>query len=200
MSTLLFSAAAFVLISLSFIIQEFIPSIGVFYQAHLLIVPVVFFAAAITLPFPLMLAAAFFTGFIWDARHQFHAPIQDLSDPIQASGGGVDLIFGYSILLFGIMGAFMQGIRPLFRRGRWELPVLMIGLATLMWLLLELFLINFQAGDFLFTKKVFVKASVTSTLSMMVAPFIFILFYRVAALCGYQIRYDGLRNRTYGYR
>ena len=198
MSTILFSLSTFVLICLAFVIQEFIPAIQMFYQAQLLIVPVVFFAAAVTLPFPLMLAAAFFTGFVWDARYQLHTT-PDLSDPFQA-GGGVDLIFGYSILLLGIMGALMQGIRPLFQRGRWELPVLMIGLATLMWLLLELFLINFRAGDFLFSPKAFFKATVASVLSMLVAPIIFILFHRVAALCGYQIRYDGLRNRTYGYR
>ena len=38
--------------------------------ARLLLVPVVFFACAVALPFPLMLLFAFVTGFVWDALAQ----------------------------------------------------------------------------------------------------------------------------------
>ena len=199
MPTILFTAAIFVLMCVAFLIQEFIPAMQIAYNAHLMLVPVVFFAAAVTLPFPLMLAMAFFTGFVWDARHLLYQSSDEAVNLFQAGGGDVDLALGYSILLFGLMGAFMQGIRPLFQRGRWELPVIMIGAATLVWLVLEYLLINFRAGDFFFPKAIFVKALTAALLSMVVAPFIFILYHRVAALCGYQIRYDGLRNRSYGH-
>jgi hypothetical protein len=34
----------------------------------------------------------------------------------------MSLPFGISIVLFGMLGTLMQGIRPLFKRGRLELP------------------------------------------------------------------------------
>ncbi len=198
MPTVLFTAATLFLTCAAFVIQEFIPPVQVAYNAHLLLVPVIFFSAAVTLPFPLMLAMAFFTGFVWDSRNLLYQPAEDVAGVLQSGGGNVDLAMGYSILLFGLMGAFMQGIRPLFQRGRWEFPVIMIGAATLAWLTFEFLLISFRSGDFFFSPAVVVKALTGALLSMVAAPFIFILYHRVAGLCGYQIRYDGLRNRTYG--
>ena len=54
-----------------------------------------------------MLLLALATGFAWDAR--YFVPL----------GQDSELVFGLTILLYGLAGSFIQGVRPLFRRGRW---------------------------------------------------------------------------------
>ena len=135
------------LLGLSFVVQEFLPAISWAYQSRLMLVPVVFFAGAVSVPFPMMLAFAFFTGFVWDARHLVITPqVQSFLDP--AAGATANPTFGYSIVLYALLGSLMQGIRPLFRRGRWELPVLMTGVATALLLVIEYLWISFLRGGF----------------------------------------------------
>ena len=120
---------------------------------------------------------------------------------IGASSGGaeVDLPFGYTIFLYGLLGSLMQGVRPLFRRGRWELPSIMIGVATLLLLFFEYIFINFRRGDFYFPVEVWHKILSSSLFSILIAPLVFLMLYRLARRSGYRIRYEGLsRRREYG--
>lgn len=60
----------FVLLGLVLVAQIaelFIPVLPWFYNAHVYIVPVIVFYGAMALPFPLMLALAFFAGVLLDA-------------------------------------------------------------------------------------------------------------------------------------
>lgn len=184
---MIYTALLILMLCLAFVIQEFIPAIDWAFRARLLVVPLVYFSGAVTVPYPLMLVMAFFTGFVWDARHVIPG------DGAAAAAG--DVAFGYSILLFGLFGSLMQGIRPLFRRGRWELPVLMTGVATFLLLTTEYLLINFMRGGFYFPKEVWFKILTTSLLTTLCAPALFLLLYRVANASGYRIRYDGLAYR-----
>ena len=131
--------------------------------------------------------------------------VEGLPAQLNQYGGGelvgleVDLPFGYTIFLYGLLGSLMQGVRPLFRRGRWELPSIMIGFATLLLLLFEYLFINFRRGEFFFPVEVWHKILSSALLSMLVAPLVFLLLYRLAASAGYRIRYEGLaRRREYG--
>ena len=56
---------------------------------------------------------------------------------------GKDVGFGYSIFLFFVTGALMQGMSPFFSRGRWEAPVVLVGVSTSLFLLMEWFFISF---------------------------------------------------------
>jgi len=185
-----------VLLGLSFIVQEFIPAVPWAYHARLLLVPVVFFASAVAAPFPMMLLFAFVTGFVWDARHLIIMPgtgaelFGDISMDVAANPS-----FGYSILIYGLLGSLMQGIRPLFRRGRWELPVLMTGIGTGLLLVIEHLWICFLRGRFFFSEEIWMNIGTTSLLSMMVSPLLFLVVYWLSGIAGYQIRYDGLRLR-----
>ena len=49
------------------IAELLIPALPWFYNAHIYIVPVIVFYGAMALPFPLMLALAFFAGVLLDA-------------------------------------------------------------------------------------------------------------------------------------
>jgi hypothetical protein len=181
-------------LALSFLAQEFLPAVPWAYEARLLLVPVFFFACAVALRFPVMLLFAFATGLVWDARHLV---IDSASAGEQVFNAAPSLeaaspSFGYSILLYGLLGSLMQGIRPLFRRGRWELPVLMCGLGTALLLTFEHLWFCFLRGRFFFSEAVWLHIGTTALLSMMISPVIFLLVHKLSRLSGYQIRYDGL--------
>lgn len=191
---MMFCLTLAVTLALSFLAQEFLPVVTWAYEARLLLVPVVFFACAVALPFPLMLVFAFATGFVWDARHLV-IDSASMSGHLFAGASDFDTAspsFGYSILLYGLLGSLMQGIRPLFRRGRWELPVLMCGIGTAILLTIEHLWFCFLRGRFFFPEEIWLHIGTTALLSMMISPVIFLLVHTLSRLAGYQIRYDGL--------
>ncbi len=69
------------------------------YNAHIYIVPVIVFYGAMALPFPLMLALAFFAGFLLDAL------------TVQVIGSRVEISLGWSILLYAVLAAIMHGLQ-----------------------------------------------------------------------------------------
>jgi hypothetical protein len=142
----LYNIVVLVLLALTFGIQELIPAIEFAQQARVLLPPVFFFSAALSVSFPVMLFMALLAGLTWDARHLPYRPEKVKSDiTVELAAQGVTmsanraqgmghLPVGYSMTLFAVAGTLMQGIRPLFKKGRWELPVVMVGVATALWL------------------------------------------------------------------
>jgi len=182
----------------SFFLQEFVPVFDWAYASRLLLVHTVFYTVAIAVPFPAMLFFALFTGFVWDAR--YHVPVYPAAE---AMAGGLvpqaELPFGFSIFVFGIMGAFLQGVRPLFRRGRWELPILMIGLCTALGLLMKYLVISFHRGGLAIPPELWWKLLMTALFSALVSPFLLLLLSRLADRVRYRIRSGGLERRySYG--
>ncbi len=203
---MLFHPISIILLLLTFMVQEFIPGLEIAQFATLFLPAVFFFCASVASPFAMMLVLAFITGFIWDARH-----LQGLTESVggmaDVFGTGVDvelgasarpLPFGLSILLFGMLGTLMQGIRPLFKRGRLELPVLMVGVATFTWLLSQYLIMTFLRGSLQFPGGVWSKMITDTLLAMLASPLIFLLLYSLARLSSYEIKYDGLRYRFDG--
>jgi len=203
---MLFHPISIILLLLTFMVQEFIPGLEIAQFATLFLPAVFFFSASVAAPFSMMLVLAFMTGFIWDARH-LPGVVESLSGGEDVFGTGADmelgagthpLPFGLSIVLFGMLGTLLQGIRPLFKRGRLELPVLMVGLATFVWLLAQYLIITFLRGSLQFPAGVWSKMITDSLLAMLAAPLIFLLLYSLARLSSYEIKYEGLRYRFDG--
>jgi hypothetical protein len=210
MGATIFSALAFGMVSIAFLLQELVPPIPWAYDAVLFLVPVVFFSAAIMVPYPVMLALAFFTGFVADARHVV-AELPTVAAGLPMSGTDAmsglpgqtapasavaHLAFGHTIFLYGILGSLMQGIRPLFRRGRWELPVLMTGVATFLLLLLTYVVMEFRSGDFAFPETIWYFMLASALLSMVVSPLMFLLLDRLSRASKYKIRFEGLAYKA----
>jgi hypothetical protein len=177
--------------------QEFVPVMDFAHQARLLLVPAVFFSSAVTVSYPIMLILALVAGFMWDARNVVivESPVDLVamfSEQKTQAGTEIDLPFGYSILLYGLLGSLMQGVRPLYRRGRWELPTVLVGLAVFFLLLFEYLFINFRRGDFYFPQEVWEKIIASALPSMAIAPLVFLLLSRLAKWAGYRSRYEGL--------
>ena len=203
---MLFHPISIILLLFTFMVQEFIPGLEIAQFATLFLPAVFFFSASVASPFSMMLVLAFMTGFIWDARN-LPGVVESLSGAEDVFGTGADmelgagthpLPFGLSIVLFGMLGTLLQGIRPLFKRGRLELPVLMVGLATFVWLLSQYLIITFLRGSLQFPAGVWSKMITDSLLAMLAAPLIFLLLYSLARLSSYEIKYEGLRYRFDG--
>ena len=180
-----------ILVLLAVVAQQFLPALDVLNGSRMLLVPLVFLCSAITLPTPLMLALAFICGFLTDAEGTLgpHG-----GDPEVYTRPTEMLRFGYSIVLYGVMGFIMQGIQPLFRQGRWQVSTLLTGVSVFLYLLTEYLLINFVRGDFTFSRGTLFKIVVTSGLTTIFSPLVFWLLFRLADWSGYTIRLDGLKR------
>ncbi len=185
-----YASALFVLIC-SFIFQEFIPALPWAHYSTLLLVHTIFYTSAVCVPFPIMLGFAFVAGYIWDCR--YYLPVQ--TGEAAAMTGQFEIPFGMTILIFGIMGAVLQGVRPFFGRGRWELPIFMVGVCTLVGLLIQFLVISFQRGDFGMGSEFWVYVFLTSFFSLLVAPLILFLFSRIAGALNHKIYVDGIARR-----
>lgn len=193
---MIFYPVTFLLLLATFVVQEFIPGIPMAHYATLFLPPVFFFAASVAVPCPVMILLAFVAGTLWDARHMpagaASQAVQSLmtgSDELSATGFGL----GISFFLFGVLGMFLQGVRPLFKRGRLEWPVVMVGFTTSLWLLAEYLVLTLGRGSFYFPPVIWTKIVTAALLAMLAAPLLFLLLYMLAGLSRYEIKYEGLR-------
>lgn len=193
---MIFYPVTFLLLLATFVVQEFIPGIPMAHYATLFLPPVFFFAASVAVPFPVMILLAFVAGTLWDARHM---PVGTASQAAQSLMTGTDEFsttgfgLGISFFLFGVLGMFLQGVRPLFKRGRLELPVVMVGFTTSLWLLAEYLVLTLGRGSFYFPPVIWTKIVTAALLAMLAAPLLFLLLYMLAGLSRYEIKYEGLR-------
>lgn len=180
------------LVFAALIFQQFIPSITGVYGSRLMLVTLVFLCASVTVPTPVMLMLAFVCGFLTDAQNTLgpHG-----GDPAVYSPMVEPMRFGYSILLYAVMGYLMQGIQPLFREGKWQFSAILSGIAVFLYLLVEFLLINFVRGGFVFSGATLFKITFTSALTMLFSPPVFWLLFRLADSVGYRIRFDGLKTK-----
>ena len=205
----IYNLLVFFLLLITFGLQEFIPPIEFAQQARVLLPPVFFFSASLSVPFPVMLCLALFTGLVWDARHLPYKEEKVKMKPVtelistelseKATSQSGDLMFGYSTILFGILGTLMQGLRPLFKRGRWEVPVIMVGITTCAWLLVEYMLMSFLRGSFIFHPGMWTKIMANSLLAMLVSPVILFFLHTFARTLHYEVRHEGLTYRFNGH-
>ncbi|MEO1844315.1 MAG: hypothetical protein ABGZ37_08555 [Akkermansiaceae bacterium] len=173
------------------ILQQFSPAFEGLYEARVLMVPLVFLCAAVTVNVGPMLLLAFVCGFLWDAQHilgQHEVNTQVYVD------SQADVRFGYSIVLYAMMGFIMQGIQPLFREGKWHVSALLSGVAIFLYLFVEYMFITFIRGDLILTHSLFLKITFTALMTMFLCPLVFWSLFRLAALFHHTIRYEGLKT------
>jgi len=170
--------------------QQFSPAIGALFGARVLILPLIFLCCCVCVDFASMLLLAFICGFLWDAQHTLGAQGGDPSiyvDPVES------LRFGYSIILYAMMGLFMQFIQPLFRKAKWHTSAILAGVGVFSYLFAEYLLLNFVRGDFTFPPSVLYRIYLSSALTMFFSPLAFWIISQLADSYHYNIRYEGLR-------
>lgn len=122
----------------AFPLQEAIPAVHALHGARLIFVPLIFCYGSMVLPFPAMLVAAFYTGFLSDLMY------------LNVVGGRVEIALGWSIVLFVIFGSIGQGLQPAMKRGVWWPLVPLSALVTSGYLALQFAMISLRRDDFIF--------------------------------------------------
>ena len=150
-----------VLVLIAQIAEFFIPVLPWLYNAHIYIVPVIVFYGAMALPFPLVLALAFYAGMLLDAL------------TAQVISGKVEISVGWSILLYGVLAGIMHGLRPLFIRGRWEVHCILSGIGTSLIILAQYLMITFRRGSLVFTPEIWWQIGGPGLIAMAMAPILF---------------------------
>ncbi|MEP4079306.1 hypothetical protein [Haloferula sp.] len=186
-----YTVSLLLLVVVAVIAQQFIPSLTGLYGSRLLLVALVFLCASVTVPVPVMLLLAFVCGFLTDAQNII-APHG--GDPEVYTRPVEQLRFGYSIVLYGVMGYLMHGIQPLFRQGQWQFSAMLSGVAIFLYLLAEYLLITFIRGGMIANQAVVLKIACSSAITMVFSPLVFWLIFRLADWSRYTIRFEGLKK------
>lgn len=174
-----YTVSLLLLLLLAIIAQQFLPGLpGV--RARFLLVPLVFLCCAVTVDMPAMLLLAFLGGFLWDAQNALGPPG---GDPEVYTPLG-SLRFGTSIVLYAMMGLLMQGIRPLFQRGRWQVSIPIAGFALFLYLLAEYLLLAFVRGDLMLSFPILRQMVLSSGMTMIFAPIILLILTRLERVFG----------------
>jgi len=166
--------------------QHFIPALSFMAGARVLLMPLVFFFGALSLPFSGMLALAFACGFMWDALS-----VQVIEVGMgPTSGTVVEVALGWSIVLYATLGAVMSGFRPLFQRGRWEIHCLMSGICTSLIVFAEFLMLSVRRAalynvPFEFNHDIWLRIAGPGLVALILAPVVFFFLKGVAALVGY---------------
>ncbi len=187
-----YSLSLFFLVLLALVVQQFIPVLTGAYNSRLLLVTLVFLCASVTVRPPVMLALAFICGFLWDAQNALGPPG---GDPAVYKDSAESLRFGYSIILYGLIGYLMQGIQPLFREGKWQFSTFLVGVSIFIYLVAEYLIINFVRGEFVFSRATLFQIVFTSVLTMLFSPVVFWVLFQIAERFGHEIRFEGLKKR-----
>ena len=178
----MYAALSFIMLFVALCVQEFIPRLGENASYGIvLLFPVWFLCTAVTLPYPIMLGVSFFAGLLWDLRHTVDPGIGPAGDAITGATP-----FGMSILLFGLLGHLMHGVRPHYKKRQMGFPILLTGAGIFLFRLLEYLFLNFRRGNFQFPQPVFREMCSTALMSMILAPLIyFILWWLGRAIHGH---------------
>ncbi len=180
----------FLVISLFFslVAQHFIPPLPWLYGARVFLMPLVFFYGAMALPLWATLILSLCGGLMWDALIS-----QVLSTVVLDPHGGpalmVEIPIGWSIILYAILGAIMNGFRPLFQRGRgWMIHCLIAGPFVAFMVFAEYLMLTFRRGDFLFPHIIWWRIAGTGMVGMMLAPIVYFSLDAIAPTLGFQTR------------
>ena len=162
------------LMFIALIAQHFVgafPGMG----GQILLLPLIFFYTAAALPLWGMLVAAFFAGLMWECL--VNVPMD----------GKSETIFGWSILVYGALGAVMNGLHPLFMRGRWPFHCIVAGLLTSLLVLIEYLVLTFRREPFAFIWPPQVWRQVLSSglVAAMIAPSVFLILNWVGRRLGH---------------
>ena len=158
---MIFFCILLILVFIAQIAEFFIPPLQWMFNAHVYIAPVIVFFGATVLPFPLMLALAFYAGLLLDAL------------TVQVVGPRVEISLGSSILIYAVLAGIMHGLRPLFIRGRWEIHCILCGLCTSAIVLAQYLMITFRRGSVFFSHEVWWQIGGPGLIAMLISPVLF---------------------------
>ncbi len=172
---------------LSLIAGHFIPPISFLEGARVCLMPVVFFYGALALPYGVMLFLALACGLMWDALTVQIIPLH-VGSEIKAT---VEIMFGWSIVLYAVLGSVVSGFRPLYLRGRWEIHCLMSGVCVSFMMLSEFLFLSvrrislYEATGFTVTPEIWWRIGGSGLIALLLAPLVYWVMTTLAQLANY---------------
>ncbi|MEO8206940.1 MAG: hypothetical protein ABI615_12230 [Chthoniobacterales bacterium] len=148
-------------IFLSLVFQQFIPALTVLGSARVDLVPIFFCYGALLLPFPLAILLALCTGFLVDMAN------------LQILSGHVEIALGWSIFVYVLFAFVLQGFRPVFLRGRWEIHAFASGICTILFLLAQFIMITVRRGEVEIPTMAMAKILVPGSVAFLLAPVVY---------------------------
>lgn len=170
MKTVVGALTACVGVFAALLLQQALPEIHVLHGARFVFVPMIFCYAAMALPFPAMLFAAFFTGLVSDLMY------------LHVVGGRVEIALGCSIVFFVIYGSIANGFRPSYLRGHWWPIIPMSVICTWAFLLMQFAMISLRREGFVFEEAVLWRAFAPGVLAGLLSPLLHAVVRPFAAL------------------
>lgn len=168
------------------VVQHFIPPLPFLENTRVFLMPLVLFYGALSLPFGAMLFLALACGLMWDCltAQVLEVGIGSVTQPT------VEIALGWSIVLYVSLGAIMSGLRPMFRRGRWEIHCLMSGICTSLIVLVEFLMISVRRAalyeaPIVFTQGIWWRIGGAGLVALVLAPVFFWVLGSMAAFTGY---------------
>ena len=158
---------------LSMAVQEFIPPLNLFWDARIVLVPIFFCLGALELPFLLMIVLALFTGLASDLM------------TLQVVGTQVEIAVGWSIIFYVLAGCTLQGVRPPYLRGHWELHAFGSALCTILLLACQFLMLSFrrmETGGLVFHWIILARIFVPGSAALLISPFVYMAI-RACGLC-----------------
>jgi hypothetical protein len=150
-----------VVLLLTLALEDLLPSMIFFGQAHLVLFPIIFCFAALALPFIRALLFGMITGLL-EGLMVMH--IQH---------GHVEIRLGWFIFFFMLWALALQLLSDLTRGVRWELHALASGLCTATFILGEFVLLSFSRGNFLITSDLLLLSCVPAGIAVLLAPLVY---------------------------
>lgn len=166
------------------LLQHAMPAFDVLHGARATLFPVLLAYGSLALPYPLVLTLAFCAGLLWDLLN-----LQVITSAATLlKTPSVEVVAGTSVVLYGLLGTLMHGLRPLFLRGHWEVHLLLSGLCTIAILLAEFLVLNLKRGGFDFPPVMWWRILAPGAIALLLAPFVYLVFTLLAYLLNYPVR------------
>jgi cell shape-determining protein MreD len=165
MKALIDLLALFVGVFIAFVVQHALPPMDGLHGARVVLAPLVFCYGAIVLPFPAMLAAAFYMGLFSDLFY------------LHLAGGEVEIPLGVSIIYFVILGCLVGGFRNRPEATKIWVFSLLSGVGTCAFLLMQFLLITWHRGGWDWAEAVAWRILAPGVMAALLAP----LFHLIAS-------------------
>ena len=154
----------------AFLLQQSLPAIHVLHGARFVFVPMIFCYAAMGLPFPAMLLAAFCTGLLSDLMY------------LNVVEGRVEIAVGCSIVFFVIYGCIVNGFRPSYLRGHWWPVIPLSVICTWGFLLMQIAMISLRREGCVFDQAILWRVFAPGLLAGLVVPILHVVVKPFASL------------------
>lgn len=149
---------------LAVIVQDFLPGMPFFADAHILLLPIIVCYALLWMPFPAALAFALYAGLLGDLA------------TLHVDGDHVEIGLGWSMLYYVLLAAVLRLLPALRLDARWETHCLASAAATFFLLAGQYLMVCLRRGSFVLDGTVSARIVGPALAALLIAPLLCFFF------------------------